>query len=164
MGNHDLMKALYDTQTGNVLPWPRLDEEPVVGLAAHLLEMTVVQEPQPAFDPATQRLEKTEVIDAEARTVVRGWSVVEVEPPTYTATEWVDAQGFSGNRTTTMLYLKLQLDAAGKSSPKLASVQGWLDQLIVAGVTQPDLKRGDWEASPYSFEEASAQALAAFQS
>jgi hypothetical protein len=80
--------------------------------------------------------------------------------PTYTATEWVDAQQFSGNRTTTMLYLKLQLDAAGKTSPKLASVQAWLDGMIVAGVTQPDLKRGDWDASPYTFEEASGEALA----
>jgi hypothetical protein len=89
-----------------------------------------------------------------------------VVPPvaTFTAPEWVDAQQFSGNRTTTMLYLKLQLDAAGKSSPKLAAVQGWLDGMIVAGVTQPDLKRGDWDASPYTFEEASAQALAALQS
>jgi hypothetical protein len=89
------------------------------------------------------------------------WSVPPA--PTFTATEWVDAQQFSGNRTTTMLYLKLRLDAAGKSSTKLASVQGWLDQLIVAGVTQPDLKRGDWPASPYTFEDASAQALAALQ-
>lgn len=79
--------------------------------------------------------------------------------PTYTATEWVDAQQFSGNRTTTMLYLKLQLDAASKFSPKLAAVQGWLDQMIVAGVTQPEERRSDWPASPYTFEEASAQAL-----
>jgi hypothetical protein len=83
--------------------------------------------------------------------------------PTYTAPEWVDAQQFSGNRTTTMLYLKLQLDAAGKSSPKLAAVQGWLDQLIVAGVTQPEERRSDYPAAPYTFEDASAQALAALQ-
>ena len=154
------MKALYDTQTGNVLPWPRIDEEPVVGLDAHLLEMDVVQEDRPAYDPATQRLEKTEVIDTDTRTVTRGWSVVEVPAPTYTATEWVDAQQFSGNRTTTMLYLKLQLDAAGKTSPKLAAVQAWLDGMIVAGVTQPEERRSDWPAAPYSFEEASGEALA----
>jgi hypothetical protein len=157
------MKLLYNTQTQKLLPWPRIDDEPVVGLAAHLLEMTVVQEPQPAFDPATQRLEKTEVIDAEARTVVRGWSVVEVEPPTYTPADWVDQQGYAGNRSTTMLYLKLQLDAAGKTSAKLAAVQAWLDALIVAGVTQPEERRSDYLAAPYSFEEASSQALAALQ-
>ncbi len=154
------MKLLYDTQTQKLLPWPRIDDEPVVGLAAHLLEMTVVQEPQPAFDPATQRLEKTEVIDTDTRTVTQGWSVVEVPAPTFTAAEWVDAQGFAGNRSTTMLYLKLKLDAAQKSSPKLAAVQGWLDQLIVAGVTQPEERRNDWPASPYAFEEASGEALA----
>jgi hypothetical protein len=153
------MKLLYNTQTQSLLPWPRIDDQPVVGLDAHLLEMTVVQEDKPAYDPATQRLEKTEVIDAEAQTVTRGWSVVQVPVPTFTAPEWVDAQQFSGNRTTTMLYLKLQLDAAGKTSAKLASVQAWLDQLIVAGVTAPDERRSDWPAAPYSFEEASAEAL-----
>jgi hypothetical protein len=80
--------------------------------------------------------------------------------PTFTAAEWVDQQGFAGNRSTTMLYLKLKLDAAGKTSPKLAAVQGWLDQLIVAGVTQPEERRSDWAASPWAFEEASGEALA----
>jgi hypothetical protein len=84
--------------------------------------------------------------------------------PTFTAPEWVDAQQFSGNRTTTMLYLKLQLDAAGKTSPKLTAVQAWLDQMIVAGVTQPEERRSDWPASPWSFEEASGEALAVLQS
>jgi hypothetical protein len=157
------MKLLYNTETNAVLPWPRIDDEPVVGLAAHLLEMDVVQEDQPEYDSATQQLEKTEVIDAEAQTVTRGWSVVQVPVATYTATEWVDAQGFSGNRTTTMLYLKLRLDAAGKTSAKLASVQGWLDQLIVAGVTQPEERRSDWPASPWSFEQASGEAVAVLQ-
>jgi hypothetical protein len=157
------MKLLYNTETQTLLPWPRIDDEPVVGLAAHLLEMDVVQEDQPEYDNATQRLEKTEIIDAEARTVTRGWEIVEIPDPTFTPAEWVDAQGYAGNRSTTMLYLKLQLDAAGKSSPKLAAVQAWLDQMIVAGVTQPEERRSDWDACPWSFEEASSQALAALQ-
>jgi len=90
-------------------------------------------------------------------------SLIPTPPPSMSASDWVDAQQFSGNRTTTMLYLKLKLDAAGKTSPKLASVQQWLDALIVAGVTQPDQRRSDWPAAPYSFEEASSQALAALQ-
>jgi hypothetical protein len=80
--------------------------------------------------------------------------------PTMTADEWVDAQGFTGKRPTTLLYLKLKLDAAQLTSAKLAAVQGWLDAMIVAGVTAPDEKRSDYPAAPYSFEEASAQALA----
>ena len=154
------MKLLYDTQTQKLLPWPRIDDEPVVGLAAHLLEMTVMQEDKPAYDPATQRLEKTEVIDTQAQTVTRGWNVVEVPAPTYTAAEWVN-MGFQDQRPTTMLYLKLQLDAAGKTSPKLAAVQAWLDGMIVAGVTAPDERRTAeaWTSSPYSFEQASQEAL-----
>jgi hypothetical protein len=154
------MKLLYNTETQTLLPWPRIDDEPVVGLDAHLLEMDVVQEDQPDYDPATQRLEKTEVIDAEARRVARGWSVVELPVATYTASEWVDQQGFAGNRSTTMLYLKLKLDGASKSSPKLTAVQAWLDGMIVAGVTAPDERRSDWPASPHSFEAASGEALA----
>jgi hypothetical protein len=108
---------------------------------------------------------RTETDETVIATLVRkGWETYTPEPvvevlPTYTATEWVDQQGFSGNRTTTMLYLKLKLDGASKSSPKLTAVQAWLDGMIVAGVTQPEERRSDWPASPYSFEEASTQAL-----
>jgi len=81
--------------------------------------------------------------------------------PTFTADQWVDSQGFDGKRPTTLLYLKLQLDAAGKSSPKLAAVQAWLDSLIVAGVTNPEEQRSDWPVSPYSFADCSTEALSA---
>jgi hypothetical protein len=113
------------------------------------------------YDNAT----RTETDETVIATLVRkGWEVFTPEPvvevpPTFTATEWVDAQQFSGNRTTTMLYLKLKLDAAQAASPKLTAVQTWLDGMIVAGVTAPDERRNDWPASPYSFEEASTQAL-----
>jgi hypothetical protein len=96
--------------------------------------------------------------------VERQWVAGTPAPaPTFTAAEWVDQQGYAGNRSTTMLYLKLKLDAAGKTAPKLASVQAWLDQMIVAGVTQPEERRSDWAASPFSFEEASVEALAVLQ-
>ena len=81
--------------------------------------------------------------------------------PIFTAEEWVASQNFAGQRPTTLLYLKLQLDAAQKISAKLAAVQSWLDGMIVAGVTAPEQKRGDWPTAPYSFEESSGQALSA---
>jgi len=59
-----------------------------------------------------------------------------------------------------MLYLKLKLDAAQKTSPKLAAVQSWLDGMIVAGVTAPDERQSAWPVAPYSFEAASQEALA----
>ena len=96
--------------------------------------------------------------------VERQWVAGTPAPaPTFTAAEWVDQQGFAGNRSTTMLYLKLKLDGASKSSPKLTAVQAWLDAMIVAGVTQPEERRSDWAASPWAFEQASAEALAVLQ-
>jgi hypothetical protein len=38
-------------------------------------------------------------------------------------------------------------------------VQGWLDAMIVAGVTAPDDKRSDYPVAPFSFEQASGEAL-----
>ena len=43
------MKLLYDTQTQKLIKWPRIDDEPVVGLAPHLIEMNVVQQEQPTW-------------------------------------------------------------------------------------------------------------------
>jgi hypothetical protein len=161
MGSHDLMKALYDTQTQKLLQWPRIDEEPVVGLAAHLLEMTVVQEDKPAYDPATQRLEKTEVIDVEARTVTRGWSVVDVPVPTYTAEEHLRSVGLAGDRQPTLLYLRLNLQAAGKQSPELDALEAYLAGILDTFATDPS-PRSDWPQPPLTFEaavQAARQAL-----
>jgi hypothetical protein len=80
--------------------------------------------------------------------------------PTYTAEGWVEAEGFYGNRPTTLLYLKLKLDASDKYSPALDAVQGWLDGMIFAGVTNSNETRDDWPSAPYSFERASGEALA----
>jgi hypothetical protein len=118
-------------------------------------------------DPLPEGITALPLTDAEGEGLQIGslkWdeetrSLVPTPPPSMSASDWVDAQGFSGNRTTTMLYLKLKLDAASKTSPKLTAVQAWLDQMIVAGVTAPDETRSDWPASPYSFEEASQEAL-----
>jgi hypothetical protein len=113
------------------------------------------------YDSQTRTETDQNVIDNLVR---KGWEVFTPEPvvevpPTYTADEWVDAQGFAGKRPTTLLYLKLKLDAAQLTSAKLAAVQGWLDAMIVAGVTAPDDKRSDYPVAPFSFEEASGEAL-----
>lgn len=97
--------------------------------------------------------------------VERQWVAGTPAPaPTYTPEAWVTHQDFAGQRPTTLLYLKLQLDAAQKSSPKLAAVQAWLDGMIVAGVTNPSEVRSDWPVAPYSFQEASGEALAGLSS
>jgi hypothetical protein len=148
------MKLLYNTETNTVLPWPRIDEEPVVGLDAHLLEMDVVQEDQPAYDPASQRLEKTEVIDAEARTVVRAWNVVEVPAPVFTAEEHLESVGLGGNRQPTLLYLR----QAGAVSAKLDATEAFLNTVLAMFAADP-APRSDWPAAPHSFEQVVAEAV-----
>jgi hypothetical protein len=148
------MKLLYDTQTQKLLPWPRIDDEPVVGLDAHLLEMTVVQEDQPAYDSATQRLEKTEVIDAEAQTVTRGWSVVEAPVATMTAEEHLESVGLGGNRQPTLLYLR----QAGAVSAKLDATEQYLNTILAMFAADP-APRSDWPAPAYTFEETVTQAV-----
>jgi hypothetical protein len=141
-------KLLYNTATGASVSIAT----PLCAIAdplpAHLTAL-------PLTDEQGEGLQNGSLIwDAASRTLIP------TPPPTQTAEEWVSQQKFDGNRPTTLLYLKLQLDAAGKSSPKLAAVQGWLDGMIIAGVTSPDEKRSDYPAAPYSFEAASQEALA----
>jgi hypothetical protein len=107
---------------------------------------------------------RTETDEAVVANLVRkGWEIYTPEivpenPPAYTAEEWV-AHDFGGTRSTTLLYLLMQIQAVGKSAPKLLSVRGWLDQMIAAGVTNPEERRSDWPAAPFSFKQASIEAL-----
>jgi hypothetical protein len=154
------MKALYDTQTQKLLPWPRIDNEPVVGLAAHLLEMDVVQEDQPEYDPATQRLEKTEAIDTQAQTVTRGWSVVEIEPPTVTAEQAV-SQYFSAYQIAALQELRMALMTAGKPlGPKMTAAKQWLETVMLGWAMNPTPAPQESFGQPQAtFEEASGEAV-----
>ena len=71
------MKILYHTPTKTLRAYPRQDNEPIVGLDPAYQVFDVIQEPKPQFDPETQRLEISEVIDVKAKTVTRGWTVIE---------------------------------------------------------------------------------------
>jgi hypothetical protein len=157
------MKLIYDTQTQKLLAWPRIDNELVVGLDAHLLEMTVVQEDQPAYDPATQRLDKTEVIDTDSRTVTRGWDVVEVPAPSVTAEEHLRSVGLAGDRQPTLLYLRQSLTAAGKTSPELDAVEQYLQQVLTMFAANP-APRNDWPNPSVTFEAAVQSAMNALNS
>ena len=153
------MKALYNTETQTLLPWPRIDEEPVVGLDDHLLEMTVVQEDQPAYDPASQRLEKTEVIETDARTVTRGWSVVEVPAATMTAEEAVSAY-FSPYQTLALQRFEMALMQAGKPlGPAMTAAKTWLEGVMLAWAVKPTPQESFGEPQA-TFAEASAEAVA----
>lgn len=76
--------------------------------------------------------------------------------PVFTAEEWTAEQGYGGNRSTTLLYQKLRLDASAKSSPKLNAVQSWLDGMIASGLVPA---ASNWPAAPHSFEATLAETL-----
>lgn len=105
-----------------------------------------VPAPQPDYDPATQQ---SEWVNGD-------WVISTAAEPTYTAEEWTDSQGYGGNRSTTLLYQKLRLDAAAKSSPKLNAVQGWLDSMIASGLAPAS---SNWPSAPHSFEETLTETL-----
>ena len=157
------MKALYDTTTAKLLPWPRIDDEPVVGLAPHLLEMTVVQQDKPAYDPAAQRLEKTETIDVDARLVTRGWNVVDMPAPIFTAEDWITGQGYTATRLVSLLDVEAKLNAAAKVSVKASAVRGWLDTVLGTFAADPAPKN-TWPAAPHGYEETIQEAVFVLQS
>ena len=87
-----MTRILYDTTTAVLRPYPRADDDDVVGLDPRYLALWVIEEPQPDHDPGTHRLEPTEAINLEARSVTRGWQLVTVPPPT-PAPDWERFQG-----------------------------------------------------------------------
>jgi len=70
-------KILFNTQTQSFQPYPRDDDEEVIGLDPIYLVYTVNQDAPPSYDPALQHLQQTESVDHTARTVQRGWALVD---------------------------------------------------------------------------------------
>ena len=69
------MKILFHIPTETLKPYPREDDEPVVGLDPEYDVFDLVQEPEPEFDAATHWIQGTETIDVLAKTVTRGWQI-----------------------------------------------------------------------------------------
>lgn len=78
---------------------------------------------------------------------------------TYTAEEWLDAQGVGGARQPTLLYLRQSLAAASKESPLLNSLEQYLQTILALYAADPT-PRADWPLPPTTFEAAVQQAVA----
>jgi hypothetical protein len=90
------MKILFHTLTQTLVPYPRNDDEPVVGLDPDYEIFDVIQQSEPAYNPATQYLSTTESIDTTSKTVTRGWQIIDL--PDYKI--WANAQDFMAEFTT----------------------------------------------------------------
>jgi hypothetical protein len=113
---------------------------------------------------------RAETDQSVIETLVRkGWEVYEPEPvvevpPTYTAEAHLTASAYTPLRLLTCLDLEGKLWKANATSPKLASVREWLDNLTLAAAANPDEARPDWPAAPFAFDAVLAESLAALNS
>lgn len=75
-------KRLLDTITSEILPYPRLDDELVIGLDPRYKILQVVREPAPEdFNPITQRIEEVQTVVEEAGELRIALIVVDLPPP-----------------------------------------------------------------------------------
>jgi hypothetical protein len=96
------------------VPYPRADDEPVVGLDPDYEIFDVIQLPEPFYNPSTQYLSTTESIDTTSKTVTRGWQVIDL--PDYKI--WANAQDFMAEFTTPE-----KADIAVSVDPTIASLR-----------------------------------------
>ena len=75
------MRLLYNTLTERLQPYPRDDDEDVVGLSPEYLIMQVVNAAQPTFDAETEMLVPAQTIDTATKTVTNGWTVTTKPEP-----------------------------------------------------------------------------------
>lgn len=125
----------------------RAETDPAI--IANLERKGWVPAPQPPFDPATQQCEWVD----------GSWVVSLIPPILYTADAWLTKEGVGSDRQPTLLYLKLQLDAAGKVSAKLNATQNFLNQILSEYAQNPSAQKSDWSSAPFTFEETIQEAL-----
>jgi hypothetical protein len=77
----------------------------------------------------------------------------------FSAEKWLEQQGFTSVCLVTLLDLESKLIAAGRKSPKLASVRAWINT-VLSGFIEDDSPRSDWPPAPFDFQETTAEAFA----
>ena len=125
---------------------------------------TVIANPLPAG------LTALPLTDAEGEGLQNGslqWdaatrSLIVTPPPSVTAAKWVE-QHLTSTQLHALSDLRLSLVMAGKPlGPNMQALRDWTSQLIVASAADPS-PRPDWTPAPCTYEQASAEAVAALQ-
>ena len=75
---------------------------------------------------------------------------------TYSAGEWLELVGIGAGQQPTLIYLKLQLMAALKTSKKLTAMEQYIQSILAQFAADPS-PRNDWPEPPYSFHETVAE-------
>jgi hypothetical protein len=101
-----MTRQLYRISDATLLPYPRPDDEPVLGLDRTVYRVVaIVQEPAPPYDPTAEQLSSTESYawlpdgpDATGLdgTLTRGWQVDPIvpPPPPEPAADWLGWAGW----------------------------------------------------------------------
>ena len=87
-------------------------------------------------------------------------ALIPTPPPTQTAEEFLASVGLAGDRQPTLLYLRLNLQSAGKTSPELDALEAYLSGILSVFATDPS-PRNDWPQPPITFEAAVQSAMSA---
>jgi len=74
------MKILYSQTTQQILPYPRNDDFPIVGLDSDLVILTQVETNPPNYDPDTQELISTYIVDLVLNEYRQQWSIQDKPP------------------------------------------------------------------------------------
>jgi hypothetical protein len=118
----------------------------------------VVEDPLPEIT-ACELIEQGELVRHEDHWQ-RKWKVVPA--PSYSAGEWLELVGLGAGQQPTLIYLKLQLAAAGKTSDKLTALEGYLNQVL--GLYAADqVPRCDWQQPPVGYQETVAECVSILQ-
>ena len=110
------MKLLYNTLTERLQPYPRGDNEDLVGLSAEYLIMQVVNAAQPAFDAETEIIVPAQITDTATKTVTNGWEIKPKPAPIQFPV------------AVTMRSLRLALIDAGLYQYVVGTINGILDE------------------------------------
>jgi hypothetical protein len=102
-----------------------------------------------------------------ATLVRKGWVQYTPAPdpailPTFTAEQWLSSIGLGGDRQPTLLYLRLNLQAAGKSCAELNALESYLQNILAQFAADP-APRNDWPTPPITFEAVVTAAMEALQ-
>jgi hypothetical protein len=152
------MKLLYNTQTEQILPWPRIDDEPIVDLDPSLIEVVLVEGERPSYEPETQFLAQSDVVNIEDKTVTRSWVVTDMA---YTAEQWV-SRFLTSLQIIGLQRLEMALVSSGQTlGPNMAAIKQWLESILL--LSSVDSTPRSWPTPPVTYEQASQEAAAQLQ-
>ena len=133
-------KALWDLSESKLVSYPRNDDEPVVGLdTSRYATVSLVREPDPAYDPIKEYLVSTVALDLDAVTYTYGWSVETLPLP------GPDYQSFYSALLASACYQAVLTEVLSTTSPAPAgSLAVFVSAMqdCLSGRANPDAMQG----------------------